>query len=146
MGNDSLRRGVPRTPPEGVSPTWGRPGGELPDVQLSGLLGDAITASRRGRLFHFITDERSPAIAIFDRATVLMNVEGDWYGEHAGKWLVAAAKAAARSGEAALTANVMRVTDHLIAQQEADGYLGTYAPERRFMSPQPPKPGSWAGA
>ena len=116
------------------------------DVHLSGLLGDAITASRRGRLFHFITDARSPAIAIFDRDTALKNVEGDWYGEHAGKWLVAAAKAAARSADAALTANVIRVTDHLIAQQAPDGYLGTYAPERRFMRPQPPKPGSWDGA
>jgi len=113
---------------------------------LSGLLGDAIVASRRGRLFHFISDERSPAIAIFDRATALRNVEGDWYGEHAGKWLVAAAKAAARSADAALTTNVVRVTDHLIAQQEPDGYLGTYAPERRFTRPQPPKPGTWDGA
>jgi DUF1680 family protein len=29
--------------------------------------------------------------------------------------------------------------------QEPDGYLGTYAPERRFMRPQPPKPLSWNG-
>ena len=116
------------------------------EVTLSGLLGEAIAASRNGRLFHFITDERSPAIAIFDRAAALKNLEGDWYGEHAGKWLVAAAKAAARSGDATLKANVMRVTDHLIAQQEPDGYLGTYARERRFMWPQPPKPGSWDGA
>ncbi|HEY5799558.1 MAG TPA: beta-L-arabinofuranosidase domain-containing protein, partial [Burkholderiaceae bacterium] len=30
--------------------------------------------------------------------------------------------------------------------QEADGYLGTYAPERRFMQPQPPGPRTWDGA
>ncbi len=118
----------------------------LPHAQLHGVLGDAISASRRGRLFHFITDERSPAVAIFDRATALKNLEGDWYGEHAGKWLVAAAKAAARSADAVLTAHVVRVTDHLISQQEADGYLGTYASERRFMRLQPPKAGSWDGA
>ena len=64
------------------------------DVQLQGLLGEALAANRGGRLFHFIRDETSPAIALFDRARAASNLEGDWYGEHAGKWLVAAAKAA----------------------------------------------------
>jgi DUF1680 family protein len=116
------------------------------DVQLQGLLGDALAANRRGRLFHFIQDETSPAVALFERARAATNVEGDWYGEHAGKWLVAAAKSAARSGDAALADNVRRVADFLCDQQEPDGYLGTYAPERRFMVKQPPKPGTWDGA
>lgn len=116
------------------------------DVQLQGLLGDALAANRCGRLFHFIRDETSPAIALFERTRAATNFEGDWYGEHAGKWLVAAAKSAARSGDAALAANVRRVADFLCEQQEPDGYLGTYAPARRFMVKQPPKPGSWDGA
>lgn len=117
----------------------------IPRIQLGGLLGDALDANLRGRLSHFIVDETSPAIALFAPDKREQNFEGDWYGEHAGKWLVAAAKAAARSGDAALTTSVHRVADYLASVQEPDGYLGTYAPERRFMRPQPPKPVSWNG-
>lgn len=115
-------------------------------VQLGGLLGEALEASRRGRLHRFIAGPDSPAIALFLRAVADKNVEGDWYGEHAGKWLVAASRAAARSSDAELAANVRAVADFLCAQQDADGYLGTYAPPRRFMVRQPPKPLSWDGA
>ncbi|MGO1071065.1 glycoside hydrolase family 127 protein [Lysobacter sp. CA199] len=115
-------------------------------IRLGGLLGDALDANRNGRLSHFIVDETSPAIAIFAPAQRQQNLEGDWYGEHAGKWLIAAAKAAARSGDASLRARVHRVADFLVSTQEADGYLGTYAPERRFMRKQAPRPVSWDGA
>jgi uncharacterized protein len=114
-------------------------------VRLHGLLGEALDANRRGRLSQFITGPDSPAIAIFDPANRDRNEEGDWYGEHAGKWLVAAAKAAARSGDPALRATVLAVTDHLVSVQTGEGYLGTYAPARRFMVPQPGKPESWNG-
>lgn len=119
---------------------------KAPQVALGGLLGEALAASRRGRLHHFIRGADSPAIALFARATAARNTEGDWYGEHAGKWLVAAARAAAREGDAALAAQVHEVADFLVAQQEADGYLGTYAPSHRFTVPQPPKPCTWDGA
>ena len=66
-------------------------------VVLHGLLGGALAANHAGRLSHFITDQSSPAIALFDPARWAKNHEGDWYGEHAGKWLVAASKAAART-------------------------------------------------
>ena len=115
-------------------------------VRLEGLLGEALDANLAGRLSHFIVDERSPAIEIFAPERRAQNREGDWYGEHAGKWMVAAAKAAARSGDAPLLARLRRVADFLVDSQEADGYLGTYAPERRFMRRQPPKPLSWDGA
>lgn len=114
-------------------------------TQLGGILGRALDANRRGRLSHFITGPGSPAIAIFDPALVAKNHEGDWYGEHAGKWLAAAARAFARTQDPTLGANLRGVADYLIARQDADGYLGTYAPERRFMVPQPPKPLSWNG-
>lgn len=117
-----------------------------PQVELQGLLGEALEANRRGRLSHFIVDETSPAIEIFSPERRQHNTEGDWYGEHAGKWLYAAAKSAGRCGDAALTAHVRRVADYLVSVQEDDGYLGTYAPERRFMRRQPPKPGTWDGA
>ncbi|WP_337243694.1 beta-L-arabinofuranosidase domain-containing protein [Luteimonas sp. gir] len=114
-------------------------------VRLRGLLGEALDANRRGRLSHFVTGPDSPAIAIFDPAHRADNEEGDWYGEHAGKWLAAAAKAAARSGDDALEDSVRAVAAYLAQVQEDDGYLGTYAPHRRFMVPQPPKPESWNG-
>ena len=115
-------------------------------AQLHGILGEALAASHRGRLAKFIVDETSPAIAIFAPAHTHANHAGDWYGEHAGKWLYAASKAAARTGDAELLERARRVADHLVGLQDADGYLGNYAPERRFMRKQPPKPVSWDGA
>lgn len=115
-------------------------------VTLSGLLGEAVEANRKGRLSHFITDEHSPAIALFAPEIVAGDEEGDWYGEHAGKWLVAATRAAVRAGDDALLARVVRVADYLIERQDTDGYFGNYAPSRRFMVKQPPKPVTWDGA
>ncbi len=106
-------------------------------VQLGGVLGHALTANHTGRLTHFITDETSPAIALFAPAHAQRNEQGDWYGEHAGKWLSAAAKAAQRTGDAQLSATVRRVADYLLSRQDADGYLGTYAPLHRFTRRQP---------
>jgi DUF1680 family protein len=113
---------------------------------LGGVLGAALAANHAGRLSHFITDPTSPAIALFSPEHVRQNEEGDWYGEHAGKWLYAAAKAAHRTGDVALSANVRRVADYLANVQGADGYLGTYAPSRRFMHRQPPAAPTWDGA
>ena len=110
-------------------------------VTLGGPLGEAVAANRGGRLSTFITGPESPAIAIFDPDTVADNEGGDWYGEHAGKWLYAAA----RSREPTLLDQVRRVADHLVALQDDDGYLGNYPPPRRFMVPQPPKPFTWNG-
>ena len=119
---------------------------DLPRVHLQGLLGDALAANHAGRLSHFIVDENSPAIEIFDPARAATNDEGDWYGEHAGKWLYAAAKSAARTCDPQLIAQLHRVADYLVGVQQDDGYLGTYAPDHRFMRKQPPKPGTWDGA
>lgn len=115
-------------------------------VRVSGLLGEALDANHRGRLSTFIVDESSPAIALFHPDRVRANESGDWYGEHAGKWLAAAAKAAVRTNDAALRTRVLRVADYLIGLQGDEGYLGTYALERRFTQKQPPKPVSWDGA
>jgi len=114
-------------------------------ITLDGLLGEAVEANRRGRLSTFITGPESPAIALFDPATVAVNDGGDWYGEHAGKWLYAAARAAVRAQDADLLGRVRAVADHLVGLQDADGYLGNYPPPRRFMVKQPPKPPSWNG-
>lgn len=115
-------------------------------VRLDGLLGRALDASRRSHLTRFIHDEASPPIALFCPDHAHHNREGDWYGEHAGKWLYAAARAADRADDGALRASVRRVADYLLSLQEPDGYLGTYAPERRFMCRQGPAPRTWDGA
>lgn len=115
-------------------------------VELLGLLGRALAASSGGRIAYFIRDPSSPAIGIFAPDARQKNIEGDWYGEHAGKWLYAAAKSAARSRDADQIERLLGVADYLVSVQEADGYLGTYAPGYRFMQPQAPKPGTWDGA
>ena len=115
-------------------------------VQLGGVLGEALTANLEGRLSHFIIDEHSPAIAIFAPDAVAANVDGDWYGEHAGKWLIAAARAAVRHGDRRLLDRVRHVADHLVGLQGEDGYLGNYPPARRFTTKQPPKAVTWDGA
>src|SRR5688572_31386997 len=107
-------------------------------VELDGVLGEALAANFSGRLSRFIVDEYSPAISLFAPAHRDCNHEGDWYGEHAGKWLYAASRAAHRAGDSKLRENVLRVADFFISVQSADGYLGTYASERRFIRKQPP--------
>lgn len=114
-------------------------------VRLDGPLGQALAASQSAHLSHFIRDETSPPIILFCPEHTRHNHEGDWYGEHAGKWLCAAARAVARTQDAALTANLRRVADYLIGVQDADGYLGTYAPVRRFMCRQVAGPRTWDG-
>ncbi|MEG0186489.1 MAG: glycoside hydrolase family 127 protein, partial [Stenotrophomonas sp.] len=114
-------------------------------VKLDGVFGQMLAANRSGRLSHFIVDEASPSISIFGQAHKQQNQEGDWYGEHAGKWLSATARAVAQGSQSELEANLRRVADWLISQQDEDGYLGNYAADRRFTVPQPPKPESWNG-
>ncbi len=105
-----------------------------------------MTANLLGRLSRFIVDEHSPAIALFHPKHREQNYEGDWYGEHAGKWLYAAARAAHRSGDRDLRENVLRVADFLVGVQTQEGYLGTYAPDRRFTRKQAPPLRTWDGA
>jgi hypothetical protein len=115
-------------------------------VELDGLLGEALAANVSGRLSRFVIDEHSLAISLFSPAHRDCNHEGDWYGEHAGKWLYAASRAAHRTGDTELCDSVMRVADFLVSVQSPDGYLGTYLPERRFTRKQPPPLRTWDGA
>ena len=115
-------------------------------VHLDGLLGRALDANRRGYLATFITNETSGPVRLFCPEHVRCNHEGDWYGEHAGKWLYTAARAANRTADPELTESLRRVADYLVSVQEPDGYLGTYAPERRFMCRVAPGPRTWDAA
>ncbi len=120
--------------------------GSDPSAALGGLVGAAISASRTAHLARFVVDQASPPIALFHPDCRAHNHEGDWYGEHAGKWLAAAARAVRGSGDPMLAVSVRRVADFLASVQEPDGYLGTYAPERRFICRRGPAPRTWDGA
>ncbi len=115
-------------------------------VRLDGPLGRALALSQTAHLARFIQDQDSPPIALFCPKHTAHNHEGDWYGEHAGKWLCAAAQAVERTSESGLASSLRRVADYLVSVQEADGYLGTYAPARRFMCRQVAGPRTWDGA
>lgn len=91
-------------------------------IQVGGLLGQAIAANQNGRLKTFIGNESRRPIDIFSPAKAEANFAGDWNGEHAGKWLYTAARAAHRTGDAQLAANVRKVADFLF-----DGKLAVRA-------------------
>jgi uncharacterized protein len=60
--------------------------------------------------------------------------EHPWIGEHIGKWIHAATLASHDNGSNELRNRVDEAVAGLIATQEPDGYLGTYAPDFRFGS------------
>jgi DUF1680 family protein len=120
--------------PLAAAPRYGMEFPSPKDTALGGLLGEAVECGRRGRLRTFITGDRSKPVALFSPEARAANLAGDWYGEHAGKWLYTAARAAASTGDPDLTAAVRRVAAYLAYVQEPDGYLGTYAPAGRMTS------------
>jgi len=114
-------------------------------VILHGQLGKAVDASYQGRLKRFIQDTKSKPIAIFSPEAVAKNFAGDWNGEHAGKWMYTAARAASRTHDVELAATVRNVADYLVSLQESSGYLGTYAPtaKSRMTSPDVADTRTW---
>ncbi len=55
-----------------------------------------------------------------------------WIGEHIGKWLHAATLAWVNNHDSRLRTKLDFAVAELIKAQEADGYLGTYTPDKRF--------------
>src|SRR5215470_17635216 len=109
--------------------TISQPGAQIADrfspvdpgaVQIHGFLGERCKKNERAWL---LTKNEEDLIAGFQ------NRPGKqaWVGEHAGKWLHAATLAWAYTKSEALRAKLDRVASSLIAAQQADGYLGTYA-------------------
>ena len=72
---------------------------------------------------------------------------GDWYGEHAGKWLYAASKAAARTQrcKAARASNARRRLSRGSAGRDR-ATSATIAPIHRFTHKQPRSAVTWDGA
>ena len=91
-----------------------------------GPVGDAVRSSLEGRLKQFVRDEESEPVALFSPEAKAVSDRGDWYGEHLGKWTIAAHHAYRRTGDPELCETLRRVVDYVVAQQEPSGYLGTY--------------------
>jgi DUF1680 family protein len=94
--------------------------------RVAGLLGERLDLWRRVRLWRVANDpfllegfEHRPG-------------KHPWQGEHVGKWLHAASLAEAATGDKQLDEKIREVAARLIATQEPNGYLGTYAPQERF--------------
>jgi uncharacterized protein len=105
----------------------------LPD----GLLGDALGQSLEGRLRRLAREEPIPVGSLFAPKSKATSFDGDWQGEHVGKWLAAASRAAFRTDDAELIDQIGSVRSGLTECQEPNGYLGTYATlaEPRFTNP-----------
>jgi DUF1680 family protein len=94
-------------------------------VRIGGWLGARIDANESHRLLVVDTE---PLLEGYRHRPG----NHPWIGEHVGKWMHAATLAWAYSGDEALRRKLDAVAAALIATQEPDGYLGTYAPDKRF--------------
>jgi hypothetical protein len=95
------------------------------DVRIGGWLGARIDANVSHRLLVVDTD------ALLEGYRHRPGSQ-PWIGEHVGKWIHAATLAWLYSGDPALRRKLDSVVASLISTQEPDGYLGTYAPGKRF--------------
>lgn len=105
--------------------------------RIFGPLGEAMDQSLENRLKTFVRDAESEPLQLFLPERKNVCDTGDWYGEHVGKWLVAASRAFKRTGDAELKTSLATVLSVLRECQEPNGYLGTYSPTSpsRMTSP-----------
>jgi DUF1680 family protein len=104
------------------------------DVTVNGILGEALTAARKGRLTSLPTWNNGQLINIFSKEIRDQHDKMDWYGEHAGKWMYSAAIAVRQSKDEQLKALLLKTADELVSFQAPDGYLGDYGPTIRITS------------
>ncbi len=100
----------------------------LPSSHEEGLLADRVGLWRENRLWY-----------ISDSGYLLSGFESrpgvhPWQGEHVGKWLHAATLAYEETGDQRLGRRLHETVRRLLATQHSDGYLGTYATDKRFYS------------
>ncbi len=95
------------------------------EVRLQGFLGERVSVNESKRLLEV---DLEPLLAGYRHKPGVH----PWIGEHIGKWMHAATLAWAQTGDAALRARLDYAAAELVKAQEPDGYLGTYAPDKRF--------------
>jgi uncharacterized protein len=89
-------------------------------VRLHGFLGERCRKNAQARL---LTKNEDELLRGFQQRPG----KQAWVGEHVGKWLHATTLAWVYTGDAELRTKLDRVVAALLATQQADGYLGTYA-------------------
>lgn len=94
-------------------------------VQIRGFLGERCKKNESARL---LTKNEDELLAGFQQRPG----EQAWVGEHVGKWLHAATLTWAYTKSEAMRAKLDRVASALIATQQPDGYLGTYADDAHW--------------
>jgi len=95
---------------------------DLSKIHLTGYLGDRVEANVTERLLKI--DEKGILEGFYNRPGTQT-----WVGEYPGKYLHAASRALRNSGNMQLKTQMDRIVDVLLASQDKNGYLGTYAPE-----------------
>src|ERR1017187_7252414 len=95
--------------------------------QIGGILGDRMRVNLEMRLLHI--DEQGLLEGFEKRPG-----PHPWIGEHIGKYLHAGANTWLYTGDTRLRTQMDRMVRALIATQLSDGYLGTYADDRRWTS------------
>ena len=101
-------------------------------VVVGGLLGGAVNSNYQGRISQFIAGPQSAAIETFSPEQQALG-KGGWRGEHAGKWLHAAALSYARTSDEVIGRQLREVADRLLGWQEENGYLGCYRTDKRYF-------------
>src|SRR5690349_6262112 len=104
------------------------------EISVKGLLGDALSVSRQGRLRELPRWKNGELIRMFTPEVRDQHDKTDWYGEHAGKWLYTTAMAVRQTGDADLKNLLLATADELVTTQAADGYLGVYSPAIRITN------------
>ncbi len=95
--------------------------------KLGGLLADRMRVNLEGRLLHVDVEQ---IMAGFEHRPG----KQDWIGEHAGKFLDAAANTYEYTRDSRLRTLMDQVAKRLMAAQLPDGYLGTYTGDKRWTS------------
>jgi DUF1680 family protein len=102
----------------------------LPNSLDQGLLAQRVELWERNRLWHMVDGEGGYMLSGFQSRPG----KHPWQGEHVGKWLHAATLAYERTGNAKLGKKLLETVERLLAAQEPNGYLGTYAGKDRFYT------------
>jgi len=102
----------------------------LRTVPGEGLLSERLSLWRQGRMIYMIDAENEYLLSGFERRPG----RHPWQGEHFGKWLHAAALAYEQTHDEKLLKSMQQMVDRLLATQDANGYIGTYAADYTFMA------------
>lgn len=100
----------------------------LPGMLEGGVLSERVELWENNRLWHMVDAQDEYLLSGFESRPG----RHPWQGEHVGKWLHAATLAYERTHDEKLGETLKNIVERLLASQESNGYLGTYAEKKRF--------------